>query len=213
MNDPEAVAVIGAGGHGGVVITTLLEAGFAVGGVFDDDVARHGSEVLGHKVLGPPEAIRHFGLRKAIVAIGDNHARYKMVQRFPDLEWQTVIHPDAYVYSNAQIGVGTILMIRTVIRPNVVIGNHVIINTAAVVGHECVVEDFVHIAGNAHLGGKCYLETGAFLGLGVVAVPRVRIGAWGIVGAGAAVIDNLPSHVLAVGVPAQFKKSLARSTT
>lgn len=202
------IAVIGAGGHAGVVIATLLKAGFSVGGVFDDDVTRHGSTVLGHKVLGPPEALRDYGLHKAIVAIGDNQARYAMVQRFPDLEWQTVIDPDADVYSNAQIGPGTILMVRTVIRPNVVIGAHSIINTAAIVGHECVVEDFVHLAGSTHLGGECHIETGAFLGLGVVAIPGTRVGAWSVVGAGAAVTTNVPARVLAVGVPARVKKSL-----
>ncbi|MBN1920413.1 MAG: acetyltransferase [Anaerolineae bacterium] len=206
----EGVAVIGAGGHAGVVIDTLLEAGFSVGGVFDDDMTRHGTEILGYEVLGPPEALRDYGLRKAIVAIGDNHTRYAMVQRFPDLEWQTVIHPDTHVHPNAQIGAGTIVMVRSVIRPNVLIGAHAIINTAAVVGHECVVEDFVHVAGSTHLGGECYIETGVFLGLGVVMVPGTRVGAWSIVGAGGAITKNVPSQVLAVGVPAQVKKSLPR---
>jgi sugar O-acyltransferase (sialic acid O-acetyltransferase NeuD family) len=204
----EGVAVIGAGGHAGVVIDTLLEAGFSVGGVFDDDVSRHGTEVLGYKVLGPPEALRAYGLRKAIVAIGDNHLRYAMVQRFPDLEWQTVIHPDARVHPNARIGVGTIVMVRTIIRPNAVIGAHAIINTAAIVGHECVVEDFVHVAGSTHLGGECHIGTGAFLGLGVVMVPGVHVGVWSVVGAGAAVTGDVPAQVLAVGVPARVKKSL-----
>ena len=207
----EPIAVIGAGGHAGVVISTLLEAGFAISGVFDDDPARHGSVVLGYRVLGPPERIRELGLRKAIAAIGDNHARQRIVQRLPDLEWQTVVHPGAYVGSNVQLGAGTVVMIRCVIRPNTSIGAHVIINTAAVVGHECVIEDYVHVAGSLHVAGGCAIETGAFLGLGVVAVPGVRIGAWTVVGAGAAVTHDLPSHILAAGVPAVQKKTLPRS--
>ncbi len=193
-----------------MVISVILEAGLDIAGVFDDDAARHGTQVLGHEVLGAPERILELGFQKAIVAIGDNHARQKIIQRFPTLDWQTLVHPKAYVHPNAQIGAGTVVMVNTVIRPNVVIGDHVIINTSAVVGHECVVEDYAHVAGSVHLGGECHVSEGAFLGLGTVAVPGIRIGAWSIVGAGGAVIRDIPAYTLAAGVPARPKKSVSR---
>jgi acetyltransferase-like isoleucine patch superfamily enzyme len=43
---------------------------------------------------------------------------------------------------------------------------------------------------------------GAFLGVGTVAGPGCRIGAWSIVGAGAVVVKDLPANVTAVGMPA-----------
>jgi carbonic anhydrase/acetyltransferase-like protein (isoleucine patch superfamily) len=45
-------------------------------------------------------------------------------------------------------------------------------------------------------------EEGIFLGIGSSVIPGRRIGAWTTVGAGAAVIHDLPAQVTAVGVPA-----------
>jgi UDP-perosamine 4-acetyltransferase len=59
------------------------------------------------------------------------------------------------------------------------------------------------IAPGAHLGGTAILEEGVFLGIGSSVIPGRRIGAWTAVGAGAAVIHDLPAQVLAVGVPAR----------
>ena len=205
------IAVIGAGGHAGVVISAILEAGLEIGGIFDDNPTRHGTEILGHKVLGSPEIISDLGFQKAIIAIGDNRTRYQVAQRFPNLCWQTIVHPRSYLHHNVKIGVGSIVMVNAVIRLNAIIGDHVIVNTGAVVEHECVVESYAHIAGSVHLGGECYIHEGAFMGLGVVAVPGTCVGAWSIVGAGATVTKNISSYTLAVGVPAKPKKSLSGS--
>ena len=46
------------------------------------------------------------------------------------------------------------------------------------------------------------------LGIGSVAIPGVRIGAWTTVGAGAAVVRDVPDRVVAMGVPARVKRRL-----
>jgi D-arabinose 1-dehydrogenase-like Zn-dependent alcohol dehydrogenase len=43
---PDAVAVLGVGGHAKVVIATLQAAGFTVAAVFDDDRSKQGSRLL-----------------------------------------------------------------------------------------------------------------------------------------------------------------------
>jgi acetyltransferase-like isoleucine patch superfamily enzyme len=61
----------------------------------------------------------------------------------------------------------------------------------------------VHIAPGVRLAGDVALGDGVFLGIGAVAIPGVRVGAWTTVGAGAAVVDDLPEGIVAAGVPAR----------
>lgn len=42
---------------------------------------------------------------------------------------------------------------------------------------------------------------GVFLGLGSVVIDRMRVGAWSIIGAGRAVVADVPPDTTVVGVP------------
>jgi acetyltransferase EpsM len=59
----------------------------------------------------------------------------------------------------------------------------------------------VHLAGSVHVG------EGAFLGIGSVVSPGVRIGRWTTLGAGAVAIRDLADGTVAVGVPARARES------
>jgi acetyltransferase-like isoleucine patch superfamily enzyme len=71
-----------------------------------------------------------------------------------------------------------------------------------------MIGDYVHIAGSVHMGGDSVVEEGAMVGLGTVMIPGCRVGAWSVVGAGAAVTRDIPPRVLAAGVPALVKKEV-----
>ena len=59
------------------------------------------------------------------------------------------------------------------------------------------------LAPGVRLAGNVALGDGAFLGIGVVAIPGVRVGAWTTAGAGAAIVHDLPDAIVAIGVPAR----------
>lgn len=204
--DNGPIALIGAGGHAEMLVSTLVEAGYAVAGLFDDNPDLVGRRVLGYEVLGSPETALEMGLKQAIMGIGNNAARCQMVRRLAGLDFITLIHPSAYVHSSCRIGTGTVVMIGCIVRPLVTLGRHTIINTGAAVGHDCMVGDFVHIAGSSHLGGGAVIENGAFLGLGTIVNPCKRVGAWSTIGSGGVVVKDIPPNVTAVGVPAQVIK-------
>jgi sugar O-acyltransferase (sialic acid O-acetyltransferase NeuD family) len=201
--DCRPVAVIGAGGHAKVVISTLLAAGFEVACVYDDDSSKWGSEVLGAPVRGPVAEIESNPRLKAIIAVGDNGAREKMAGRFEQIEWLAVVHPAAYVHPSVKIAEGTVVFAGAVIQPDAVIGAHAIINTGATVDHDCAIGDFVHVAPGTNLAGGVRVGRGAFLGIGSAVIPYRSIGEWTTVGAGGVVIDDLPARITAVGVPAR----------
>ena len=196
-----SVLVVGAGGHAKVVVATLQAMGKRVGGCLDDDPEAVGRSVLGVPVIGPVSRLRAYE-GEAVVGIGSNRVRHALASRYPDVAWATVVHPAAVVHVSARLGAGTVVFAGAVVQPGARIGAHAIVNTGATVDHDGEIGDFVHIAPGVHLSGNVTVEEGGFLGVGACAVPGVRIGAWGIVGAGAAVVRDLPPNTTSVGVPA-----------
>jgi sugar O-acyltransferase (sialic acid O-acetyltransferase NeuD family) len=197
------VAVIGAGGHARVVISTLSAAGFEVAGVFDDDPVTWGTTVAGIPVRGPVADVERRSHRCAVVAIGDNSVRDEITRSLPSLEWTTVVHPAASVDASARLGPGAVVCAGAIIQPAATIGAHVIINTAASVDHDCTLEEYAHLAPGVRLAGGVRIGRGALLGIGSVVIPNLSIGEWTVVGAGAVVVRDLPPRVTAVGVPAR----------
>jgi UDP-perosamine 4-acetyltransferase len=180
-----------------------------VSGVFDVDLGRVGSVVLGFPVAGAPREIPEGS--RAILAIGDNRNRRALAGRFAGLEWVTAVHPGAYVHPSAVLGPGTVVFAGAVIQPDAVLGEHVIANTGATVDHDCSLGAFCHVAPGAHVCGGVTLGEGVLLGAGATVIPGVMVGAWSTVGAGSAVVRNVPGGAVVAGVPA--RPLAGRSTT
>lgn len=197
------VAVIGAGGHAKVVVSTLEAAGFQIQGVYDDNSATWGSMVLGRPVRGPLAELRRAKLLAAVIAVGNNAARKRIEASLPHLHWATAVHPSAWVHPSVRLGQGTVVCAGAVIQPDSTVGTHVIVNTQASIDHDGTIGNYVHVAPGAHLAGGVRLGEGAFVGLGSSVVQSVQIGDWATIGAGGVVTEDIPNNVTAVGVPAR----------
>lgn len=204
------VVIIGAGGHGRVVLDIVRATGrYTPAGFIDADAARAGSTFAGLPVFGPihllPRLLKQQNVTHAIVAIGDNRARarYAELVRANGMELASAIHPSAVVSPNAVLGRNICVCPNAVIQTDARIGDSAIINTAAVVEHECVLGEAVHVAPGALLAGRVEVGDGAFLGLGARVIPCMKIGAHATVGAGAVVIEDVPPDATVVGVPAR----------
>lgn len=197
----EPVVVIGAGGHGKVVVSTLLAAGFRVPCVLDDDEEKWGSEIFGVPVRGPVGNEVESG-RVGVLGIGQNEERKQFTEAL-NFDWATVIHPHSWVHPSVRLGEGSVVFAGAIIQPDTVIGRHVIVNTGAIIDHDCRIGDYAHIAPGVQLAGAVELNEGVFFGIGSCAIPGVHVGEWTTVGAGAAVINDLPSDARAVGIPAR----------
>lgn len=196
--------VIGAGGHGKVIVRLLDLLGFEVTSVLDDDPLLWGSTLLGAPIRGPIDKAVGLSRVPAVLAIGDNRTRHSLAEKF-DLDWLTLVHPSAFVDDTAQIGRGSVVLANAVVNVDAEVGDHVIINSAAVVEHDCYVADFAHVAPGSHIAGSVRIEEGVLMGIGSSTNVSVRVGAWSTVGAGAVVNNDVPDSCVAIGVPARSR--------
>ncbi|BAY07131.1 acetyltransferase [Calothrix sp. NIES-2098] len=203
----QRIGIIGAGGHAKVVASTAIAAGYKVVGFYDDDPQTWGSHIFDIPVVGPISELTSQSCSHAILGIGSNEVRKRLAEKL-NLEWITVVHPFAWVHPEVSLGVGTVVCAGAIVQPYAQIGSHVILNTKASVDHDCYVGDYVHIA-VSHLAGGASAEEGAFLALGSVVFPGVRVGAWATVGAGAIARKDVPPKTIVAGVPARVIREVS----
>ena len=197
------VVVIGAGGHGKVVLSTLQAAGFLVDAVYDDDTRAWGSTLLGVPVRGPIGELKEAVGVKGVLGIGGNSVRERLARSLP-LDWLTVVHPHSCVHASVRLGEGTVVFAGAVVQPDVVVGRHVIVNTCASIDHDCRIGDFAHLCPGSRLAGTVTVGERCLLGTGCCVIPNVRIASDVIVGAGTVVLRDLPADCTLVGAAPRF---------
>jgi UDP-perosamine 4-acetyltransferase len=206
------ILIVGAGGHGKVVLDILKAAGaHRPVGFLDADPSLAGSSLHGLTVLGQVNLLPKLKskARGAIVAIGDNRARarYADMLRTEGYELISAIHPRACVSPSAKLGGSVVIAAGASVGADAELGDCVIVNTSAVVEHECRIESAAHICPAAALAGRVRVGEMAFVGLGCRVIQCLKIGRHATVGAGAVVIADVPDYSTVVGVPARVIKN------
>jgi sugar O-acyltransferase (sialic acid O-acetyltransferase NeuD family) len=206
------LAIVGSGGHAKCVVECVEQQGRYAIVAFIDDFKVPGSRVFGHPVLGPCNAeivrqLRELGVETAVVAIGDNATRARVVEKlrtlWPTLVAATIVHPSAIVSRSASIGNGTVVLPGAIIHVDCRVGIHCIINTKASLDHDCVMGDFSALAPGATISGYVQLGNYSWIAAGAVVVHGRKIGEHTVIGAGAVVVRDMPAFVVAFGNPAR----------
>jgi sugar O-acyltransferase (sialic acid O-acetyltransferase NeuD family) len=204
-----SVVILGAGGHAKVVADILALNGVEIAGYLDDDERLHGGCLLGYPVLGGIARLDELTPSGVIVGVGSNEARKRVVERVGVRAtplWINAIHPRATVAASAQraLGRGVVIAAHAVVNPDARLGHHAVVNTGATVDHDCVLGDYVHITPGVHLAGNVTVGEGTLVGVGTNVIQGIRVGDWAVIGAGSVLVRDVPSHVVAKGVPARW---------
>lgn len=201
----ETIFVVGASGHGKVVLDALLRSGISIERIICSDDS---AELQDLRILGVP--IRSPAFQTAAsacsfhVSIGDAKVRRLLFERLESSGSRpfTVVHPTAVVSDFASIGPGVFVAAQAVVAPAATIGRGTIINHGAIVDHDCTVGNFSHIAPNATLGGGVQIGDSVLIGSGATLLPQVKVGDGATVGAGAVVVRDVAAGTVCAGVPA-----------
>lgn len=206
------IILVGGGGHCKVVISILKKLkDYKIVGISDLPY-NVGKKILGIEIKFSDdelEKIYSLGIKYALVtvgSIGDPSKRIYLYEKLKNIGYTlpVIISPDAILSEEVFIGEGSVIMPGVIINPSVRIGKNVIINTGAIIEHDTIIEDHVHIAPGVVLSGGVYIEEGAHIGTGASVIQNIKIGRKTIVGAGAVVVKDIPSGVVAKGVPARW---------
>lgn len=217
-NRRDRVLILGAGGHGRVVLDILLQAArHHVVGYLDNNRDMVGRRVDGLPVYGAVDNLEHFAheldVQGVIIAIGDNGTRRGLARQVDaaGIPLVNAIHPAATLASTVTIGRNDVICAGVVVCDRCQIGDSVILNTGCVVDYQTMIGEGAHICPGVRIGGRVKVESGAFIGIGATVVPKVTIGCESITGAGAVVIADVPAMATMVGVPARPVKLTSAS--
>ena len=165
------VAIIGAGGHARVLAEIIeLTNDMQLVGFFDDNTAAGTIITRGYPCLGASSEIENYinEIDAFVIGIGNNEVRQKLHTVYPDLNWQTLIHPKATCSSSSFVGKGTVVLAGAVVAANTVIGDHVIVNSNVVVDHDCVVNSFVHLSIGSLIGSNTEVAAKSVVSIGQI---------------------------------------------
>ena len=207
--------IVGAGGHGRVVLDILVNAGnHEILGFVDSNPDMAGKRIDGQRILGSLDALKHLrhslNVEGAVVAIGDNGVRRDFADSIEAMGLTLIdaIHPSANLAHNVTLGRNVVISAGALVCAHCQIGDSVILNTGCIVDHESMIGTATHICPGARLAGRVTVESGAFVGIGATVTQNLRIGYEAIVGAGAVVISDVSPLTTVVGVPAREIKEL-----
>lgn len=192
--------LFGASGHGKVIAEIAECTDQKIEGFIDTDLNK--SALLGYRVFheSPKEH------STAIIAIGSNEVRKKIVNEISTFTYLKLVHPSANISNRSKFGNGSVVMAGVSINADVEIGEHCIINTNASVDHDCIIEDFVHLSPNVALAGNVHIGEGTHVGIGACVIQGIKIGKWVKIGAGSVIIKDIPDGCTVVGNPGRIIK-------
>jgi len=214
MSDKPLI-IVGAGGHGRVLLDVLRRAGRTVEGFVERDPSFAGKDIDGAVVLGDDDVAlaRDPNAIELANGVGNNARlgssgvgpRRALFERYKakGFSFATIISPDAVVSPAATLGEGCQIITRAIVHPGCVLGVNVIVNTGAQVDHECKIGAHCHIAPGAVLAGGVTVGENGHVGAKAVVRQGVVIGDNAVVGAGAVVVADVPPGVTVVGNPAK----------
>ena len=199
--------LIGAGGHGRVLMEALLPA--RIDAILDSQPGL--DEVSGVPVIGGDEklvGLTALGFTHFVIGVGSAKSctlRARLFQKAlaAGLLPLTVTHAAAWLSPSAEVAHGCQILPGAVVHTQAVLEPNVLVNTAAVIEHDCRIGAHSHVATGAILCGNVTVGESCHIGAGAVIRQGVRIGQGCLVAAGAVVVKDVADGGTVIGIPAR----------
>lgn len=209
------IVIIGAGGFAQEVLSTINDINRETTSKENWKVMGFMSELEsdwykktyhGIPILRPAEALR---IPHAFIGVGDPFLKEQFFMKYPNFEYPNIVHPSAMFADWVKLAnQGIIIQIRSSLLAACEIERFAHINAHVCIGHDAVIGEFSTVSPGAMIMGNCKIGSKVYVGVGSSFREKVSVGDQSIIGAGAAVVSDIPEKVMALGVPAKIKKEL-----
>jgi len=167
-------------------------------GFLSPDGREIGTVRNGYPVLAGPEGIN---LNPEACLVPDNEWPQNI-----ELPWErvvSIVDPSTVVTRTSSIGKGCVVYPNGFIGANAVLGDRVFVLAACTINHDDIIGNYTVLASSVTLAGSVVVHSHCYLGQSCTVRQRLSIGEGSIVGMGAVVIRDVPSHVVIAGNPAK----------
>jgi sugar O-acyltransferase (sialic acid O-acetyltransferase NeuD family) len=181
-----------------------------IGGFLDNDPNKKNTNFYGFEVLGGLELVHNLaGMDVGFVNLitGNTRTRYETSREIVAAGGRLAnfIHPSIDL-TMCRLGVGIYLQESVIMQAGVEIGDNSSIHMGTLIGHETIVGRSVFIAHAVSISGCCSINDGTFIGTNATVLPRIKIGRWVTIGAGAVITKDVPDYAVVVGNPGKIIK-------
>lgn len=178
--------------------------------VFADDTD-YKTGYCGHRTMPSEEVFKRYlpSNTKFVIAVGEPSSRAKVIKRIKEkgYNFETLIHPTAYVGLNSKIGEGTIIQRDVFVSCDCNIGENCLLQPSANIGHNTCIEENCVISTNCAISGGVYIGRETYIAVGVSVIQGANIGNNTVIGMGSVVLRDVPDNVVALGNPARPMKN------
>ena len=182
-------------------------------GFIDNDPVKKGSLFCGYQVFGGFDVLPELmgpDVRFVNLITGSTSVRYETTAHLikQGCVLTNFIHPSVNL-EMTRLGTGNYVQEGVILQAEVSLGNNSSLGALVHVGHETNIGHSVFIAHAVSISGLVTVGDGTFIGTNATILPRLRIGKWVTIGAGAVVTSDVPDYATVVGNPARVIRESA----
>ena len=157
MNNNNRYLIYGAGGHAKVLkdLIECFETDAEVFTFFNDGLQ---PDALADIPVIPYNDVFHLEM-PVVLGIGSAKVRKTLAEKVRH-SFATLVHPNAYIAKDVEIGEGTVVLAGAVIQTGAKIGKHTIINSNVTIDHDAIVKDYVTTYPGVYVGAEVVIGAG-----------------------------------------------------
>lgn len=185
------MVVIGTGLMGRVIADALTGPDYALTGfLYTGDAP---PEDFPYPVLGSAEEAERFASRGRgfIVAEENLKKREALMQSLPNLGFEPVIHPAAYVSKSARVGPGAYIGAGAVVGAGAMIGGCVFIGEGSIIGAMSQIAPYCQVLARVNIGSQVTVEPRTFIGHSATLKDKITIAAGTVIQTGEIVVKDM----------------------
>lgn len=185
------MVVVGTGLAGRVIADALAAPDYdLVGFLYTGDAP---PEDFSYPVLGSfEEAERFAGRGRGFIVAEENlKEREALMEALPELDFEPVIHPAAYVAKSALVGPGTYIGAGAIVGAEAMIGGCVFIGEGSIIGAMSQIAPYCQVLSRVNIGSQVTVEPRTFIGHSATLKDKITIAAGTVIQTGEIVVKDM----------------------